>query len=94
MTLVSIQVEPPQLVLQGKWASHALLVTGKLSDGSVRDFTAAAEFKSANPAIADVGTDGVIRPVADGEVAIAVVAKLGDSTASAQVAVSVKEAEQ
>ncbi len=92
VTLASIRVEPPQLVLQGKWASHALVVTGHLSDGSMRDFTAAAEFKSANPAIADVTQDGVVRPAADGEVLIAVVAKLGDSAASAQVVVSVKEA--
>ncbi len=90
--VTSIQVEPAKLVLQGKWSSHALVVTGQLSDGSARDFTAAAEFKSANPAIADVGKDGVIRPVADGEVPITVVAKLGDSTASAQVVVGVKEA--
>jgi hypothetical protein len=87
--VTAIQVEPPQLVLQGKWASHALLVTGQLSDGSVRDFTAGAEFKSANPAIAAVGSDGVLRPIADGEVPITVVAKLGDSAASAQVAVRV-----
>jgi len=90
--LVSIQVEPPQLLLQGKWASHALLVTGQLSDGSVRDFTAAAEFTSANPAVADVGKDGLVKPMADGEVPITVVAKLGDSAASAQVVVSVKGA--
>ena len=80
--LAAIQVEPPKLVLQGKWASHAVLVTGQLSDGSVRDFTAAAEFQSANPAIAEVGQDGADPPVADGEVPITVVAKLGDSTAS------------
>ncbi len=92
MTLTSIQVEPPNLVLQSKWSSHALLVTGQLSDGSTRDFTATAEYKSANPAIADVGNDAVVRPKADGEVPVTVVAKLGDSTASAQVVVTVKEA--
>jgi hypothetical protein len=89
--LTAIQVEPPKLVLQGKWASHALLVTGQFSDGSVKDLTAASEFKSANPAIADVGKDGVIRPVADGDSPIGVTAKLGDSSASAQVVVTVKE---
>ena len=92
MKLASIQVEPSKLVLQGKWARQALVVTGQLSDGSVKDLTAGAEFKSANPAIADVGPDGFIRPVADGEVPIAVVAKFGDAAASTQVVVSVKEA--
>ena len=92
VALAVIQVEPAKLVLLGKWASYAIVVTGQLSDGSVRDFTAAAQFTSANPAIAAVGPDGVIRPVADGEVPLTVVAKLGESTASAPVAVTVKEA--
>jgi hypothetical protein len=92
VTLAAIQVEPARIVLQGKWAAHAMLVTCRLSDGSTRDFTAAAEYASGNPAIAEVRADGIVRPVSDGEVPITVVAKLGGSTASAQVLVTVKEA--
>ncbi len=89
---VALQVEPAKFVLSGKWSSQSLLVTAQLSDGTVRDFTSAAEFKSANPAIADVGKDGVVRPMGDGDVPITVAAKLGDATASAQVVASIKEA--
>jgi hypothetical protein len=92
IAIAALQIEPAKFALTGRWSSQSLVVTGQLSDGSVRDFTAAAEFKSANPAIADVGKDGVVRPAADGEVPITVVAKLGDSAASAQVLVTVKEA--
>ena|GEM_PF-36405 len=90
--IAALQVEPARFALSGKWSSQAILVIGQLSDGTLRDFSSAAEFKSANPAIAEVGKDGIVRPVGDGEVPITVVAKLGDSTASAQVVASVKEA--
>ncbi len=56
------------------------------------DLTAAAELQAANPAVAAVGPDRVVRPVADGETSLTVVAKIGESTASAQVVVTVKEA--
>ena len=90
--IAALQVEPAKFALSGKWASQAIVVIGQLSDGTVRDLSSVAEFKSANPAIAEVGKDGIVRPVGDGDVPIAVVAKLGDSTASAQVVASVKEA--
>lgn len=90
--LVAIQVEPAKFVLKGKWASQTLLVMGRISDGSVRDLSSAAEFKSANPGIADAAKEGVVRPVADGETTISIVAKLGDSTQAAQVPVVVKDA--
>lgn len=92
LILTALQVEPARLVLQGKWAAYGIVVTGQLADGSVRDLSAAAQCTSANPAVAAVGPDGIIRPVADGEVPITVVAKLGESTASATVVVTVKEA--
>lgn len=92
ITIAALHVEPARFTLSGKWSSQAILVVGQLSDGTVRDFSAAAEFKSANPAIAEVGKDGIVRPVADGDVPITVSVKLGDSTASVQVVASVKEA--
>ena len=57
-----------------------------------RDLSPLSECKPANPAIAEVGKDGIVRPVGDGDVTITVIAKLGDSTASAQVVASVKDA--
>ena len=90
--LVSIQVEPAKFMLKGKWASQTLLVMGRLSDGTVRDLSSAAEFKSANPRIADAAKEAVVRPVSDGETTIAIVAKVGDSSQAAQAQVVVKDA--
>jgi Protein of unknown function (DUF1549)/Protein of unknown function (DUF1553) len=70
--IVSIRIEPPQVKLTGKWASQSLLVTGKLADGTVRDLTARAQFKSARSKIAEVSKAGVITPVAEGAAAISV----------------------
>lgn len=84
---VSAQVEPTKCALQGKWASQSLVVTGKSSTGKTFDVTGEAKFSSANPKIAVVGADGVVRPVADGETSISVVA----GGAKTQVPVSVKE---
>ena len=84
VTIAALQIEPARFVLRGKWSSQTLLIQGQLSDGTLRDFSAAAEFKSANPAVADVGKDGVVRPVGDGDVPITVTVRLGDAAASAK----------
>ena len=90
--LASLQVEPSKFILKGRWASQSLLILGRLSDGAVRDFTSKTEYKSANPAVAQVSKEGIVTPVSDGETAISLVAKLGDSSASAELRVAVKDA--
>jgi hypothetical protein len=87
--LVALAVEPVKFVLDGKWSSQSLLVTGRLSDGSVRDFSGIADFRSANGKIAEVSKEGTVRPVGDGETAIAVLAQAGDSKLAAEVRATV-----
>ncbi len=89
-TLASIEVQPAEFSLDSKWSSQALVITGRLSDGTVRDLTAEAQLTPAAANIAQVGPKGTITPVADGATTIAIVATLGDSTAQATVQVTVK----
>jgi hypothetical protein len=42
-------VAPGDFVLGGKWESQRILVTGRLADGTLRDVTSQAKFKSGNP---------------------------------------------
>ena len=62
-----LQVAPGDFTLQGKWAAQAIVVTGKLADGTVRDLTGQAQFKSSNKKVAAVSKGGVVTPVGDGE---------------------------
>ena len=72
---------PAKFVLQGKWSSQMLVVIGRFADGSTRDVTSAAEYKSNNGQIAAVGKDGIVQPVADGEAVISITAKSADTSA-------------
>lgn len=90
LKLVSVEVEPSEIVLDGRWSSHALLITGQFSDGTVRDLTSEAELKPADAAVVRIDQAGTITPVADGETTISVVAKVGDSSVDAEAHVTVK----
>jgi hypothetical protein len=68
----ALEVEPSKCVLRGRWASQSLLVTARLADGTVRDVTASARFKSARSKTAAVSKTGAVTPVADGATTIAV----------------------
>ena len=59
--LVALQVEPTAFLLQGKWATQTLRVTGRFANGTVHDVSAQAEYQSANPAIAQVTREGIVR---------------------------------
>ncbi|MGQ9574593.1 MAG: DUF1553 domain-containing protein [Thermoguttaceae bacterium] len=87
-----LQVEPAKFLLQGKWASQTLAVIGRCADGTVRDLTAQAEFKSANPQIAGVTQQGIVRPVGDGQTKIAILVKSGEGTVTSEVEVTVHQA--
>ncbi len=63
--LTSVQVDPPKVDLRGKWSVQHLLVTGKYSDGSVRDLTPQAKFKPSSTKIISV-KGAVVSSVADG----------------------------
>jgi len=69
----SLQIEAtgtPELTLRGKDARQQLLVTAKLSDGALRDFTHKATYSAAPEGIVNVDANGIVTPVADGAVTI------------------------
>jgi hypothetical protein len=66
-TLVALEVLPPDLRLTGAQASQQLVVTGAFSDGSQRDWTRTVRYESLTPGVLNVDSDGVLRPVADGD---------------------------
>ena len=88
----SLQIEPPTFALAGKWASQTRLATARLSDGTMRDLSPQAEFRSRDTNIAAVSKEGVVTPIADGRTTIAVTAKAGDLTLSAEAQVTVQHA--
>ncbi len=72
--LKSFRVDPPQVELRGADARFRLLVDGELADGSLRDVTQAASYRSLTPEICKVSADGVLTAVHDGAGQIEVVA--------------------
>jgi len=70
LKLASIQVAPGDFSLDGRWASQRVVVTGILADGSRRDVTAFASFRSADSKVAAVDKLGLVTPVRDGSTTI------------------------
>lgn len=69
----SLQLEAtgaPELKLRGKDARQQLLVTAKLDDGAVRDFTHKASYSVAPAGILSVDANGIVSPLADGAATI------------------------
>ena len=69
----SLQIEAtgkPEITLRGKDARQQLLVTGKLADGMLRDFTHGATYTAAPAGIVKVDATGILTPVADGAATI------------------------
>jgi hypothetical protein len=81
----AVTVEPAKVTLTHSDDAQRLLVTVQATDGP-RDATHAAEYTSADPAIAVVSAQGVVRPVAAGQTTVRV--KAGDQTATAAVVVT------
>ena len=68
-TPASLQVEAtgaPELGLRGKDARQQLLVTAKLGDGALRDFTHKAVYQAAPAGIVSVDENGLVSALADG----------------------------
>ncbi len=84
----ALRVEPTNCFLNGKWASQVLLPTGQRAEGAWEDVTASAQFRSANPKIAEVDASGVVRPRGNGLTTIFVAV----GKAKAQVTVTVTNA--
>ena len=73
--LVSIQVEPSKVALDGKWSAQQILVTGTYSDGTLHDVTPQAAFKSSAAKIAASSASGLITPVGDGKATLTISVK-------------------
>jgi hypothetical protein len=80
-----LHVEPSNARLRGSDSRIQLLVTGRGRDDRPIELTASSRFESRNPAVADVGVDGVVRPKADGETEILV--NSGSQSAKVQIVV-------
>ena len=71
VTCTKISLYPPsQRVLQFPHWRQSMLVEGHYSDGSIRDITHLASFTVSDPAIAEVGLDGVVAGLSRGQVAV------------------------
>jgi hypothetical protein len=84
--VVEVVADPAAVRLQGPLAAYSLLVHGKTAEGSLVDLTHEAHFRSADPPIATVGEDGVVRGVRDGATTVTVEA--AGKTLSVPVTVS------
>src|SRR5271155_4208690 len=72
-TPASLQVEAtgaPELALHGKEARQQLLVTAKLGDGALRDFTHKASYQAAPAGIVNVDENGLVSVLADGSAVV------------------------
>jgi hypothetical protein len=82
----SVSIDPKDIVLVGSRARQALIVTGQFSDGSLRDLTRVARFRSVQPQVAEVSADGIMTPKGNGAATVSVWVP-GNKTAAVQVAV-------
>jgi Protein of unknown function (DUF1553)/Protein of unknown function (DUF1549) len=81
---VGINLTPKEFVLHGQGARQRLLVTGTISGRPV-DLTRQAAFRSDNPSVVKVGSDGIVTPTGDGTTTVTVSA--GGQTATTTVKV-------
>src|SRR5262245_10536533 len=65
-SLMRIMLEPSKPLIFGAHLVQTLIVTGKYSDGSLRDLTRQATFRSSNPAVATVDSNGTVKAIKNG----------------------------
>ncbi len=69
----TLQIEAtgtPELTLRGKDAKQQIIVTAKLDDGALRDFTHKATYSASPAGIVTIDATGIVAPVADGAAVI------------------------
>ena len=89
-TLARVVLEPSDAIIFGANLTQTLIVTGKYTDGSLRDITRQASFTSSDPAIATVDPGGTVKAIKNGLAWIT--AKVG--RLSARQAIRVQLADQ
>ncbi len=67
-----IVVQPATIELRNSGDEHGIIVTAVRSDGSSFDATTLAKFSSKQPQVATVTTNGLCRPVGDGQAEVVV----------------------
>ncbi|MDD4888816.1 MAG: DUF1553 domain-containing protein [Phycisphaerae bacterium] len=87
----AVQFRPANFLLKGKWSSQTLLATQPDRTGAVRDVAEGVEFSVANPKVARVDRDGVVRPVGDGQTRIVATVRSGGVQVKAEATVRVEE---
>jgi hypothetical protein len=65
-TLVRVVLEPSNPIIFGANLTQTLIVTGKYTDGSLRDLTRQAAFTSSDPAVATVDSNGTVKAIKNG----------------------------
>jgi len=65
-TLARVMLEPSNPIIFGANLTQTLIVSGKYSDGSLRDLTRQASFKSSDPAVATVDPSGTVKAIKNG----------------------------
>jgi hypothetical protein len=88
-SLVSVVFEPSKPLTLGAHFTQTLIVTGKYSDGSLRDLTRQASFTSSDPAVATVDTSGTVKAIKNGQAWIT--AKVGRLSARQTIRVQLAE---
>src|SRR5688572_22198080 len=83
--LQTLSLLPGDADLRGPRAYQKLVVQASQPDGRQKDVTSQAKLVSANPKVARIDGDAVLRPVSDG--ATTVTATLGSSKATIRVQV-------
>lgn len=86
--LTGLTVEPGEITLHHGDDVHRLMASGKLGDGTIRDVSRSATFRSADSAVATVSSSGLVRPVGPGRTTVQVAV----SGLTAAIRVTVKTA--
>jgi hypothetical protein len=79
-------VDPARLSLTGPNRRYSLLVSGPMTGGRIVDLTRAANYRSKNLAVVEIGPDGVTQGVGDGETEIEVT--VGNETRTVPVCIT------
>lgn len=82
--IVSIKIDPSNVVLDGPKSRQQLAITGVAKDGTLYDLTSKAKYFSKTPKVLSADAAGVLRPVGDGDGTVAVSA--AGKTATLKVA--------
>jgi WD40 repeat protein/mono/diheme cytochrome c family protein len=84
-SLTSLEIEPREILLNGRFTYNQILVTGKLTSGESIDVTRMVEHTLSTD-LADVSRSGLVRPRRDGKATLVV--KLAGQSTSVPVTVS------